>query len=284
MTSSKLVTQSAVPLLVAKLLSVTVELVARVVNAPDDLVLAPIAVPLILPPVIVALMEEKLLAVTAPARLTLSRFDPMLIVSALVLSVPILTVLPALPVAILIVRPSRLRAVRPFVPRVPPEAKVILVGVVAIVLIELTPERLPAFVTFRPVDVREKSPIALPIVTFPAVPRLVSPDEVKVVNAAVDGVVAPIAVLLIPVAVAAKLLLVMSKSFAPVEMFEADKPVKLRTPEMAVKLIFPVVWVSPLLAVRSPAEVIVPVPDVLILPLVARKPFSLTVNVSVPFA
>src|SRR4051812_46269113 len=70
----------------------------RVVNAPVDGVPAPIVVPLIDPPEIETLDELKLLAVTAPAIVTVSSAEPMLIVSALLLLVPILIVFPEVPV------------------------------------------------------------------------------------------------------------------------------------------------------------------------------------------
>lgn len=71
----------------------------------------------------------------------------------------------------------------------------------------------------------------------------------KEVKAPVFLVVAPMAVLLIPVAVVLKLLEVKVMSLAPVLMDEALSPDKLRAPEVPVKLIAPVVRVKPLLAV-----------------------------------
>ena len=53
-------------------------------------------------------------------------------------------------------------------------------------------------------------------------------------------------------------------------------------PDVAVIDKAPVVWVNPLEAVKVPAEVIVPVPVVEILPEVDRTPFSLMVKVGVP--
>jgi hypothetical protein len=69
---------------------VTVPLVVRSVKVPAAAEFAPIIVPSIAPPVIVALEEWKLLAVTTPAIETVSSDEPMLIVSATVLSVPML--------------------------------------------------------------------------------------------------------------------------------------------------------------------------------------------------
>lgn len=72
-------------------------------KAPLDLVVAPIDVPLIVPPVIATLLAERLLAVTAPRTSTVSRAEPRVIASAVVLSVPILIVFPAVPVPILMI-------------------------------------------------------------------------------------------------------------------------------------------------------------------------------------
>src|SRR6188768_4294719 len=83
----------------------------------------------------------------------------------------------------------------------------------------------------------ETAPVVLPAVNVAPAPEesVVSPDEARVVNAAVDGVEAPRAVALIPVAVVLKLPEVMTKLFAPVEILEALKPERVRAPEVAVK-------------------------------------------------
>ena len=73
-------------------------LAASVVNFPEERVVFPIGVLSIDPPVITALLDEKLLAVTAPAILTVSVDDPIFITSGLVLSVPIFTVFPVVKV------------------------------------------------------------------------------------------------------------------------------------------------------------------------------------------
>lgn len=104
----------------------------------------------------------------------------------------------------------------------------------------------------------------------------------SVVKAAVEGVVVPIAVALIPVAVVVRLLAAMSKLFIPVEIVDPERPVKFNPPEVAVKLSAPVVCVKPLDAVNSPADVIAPVPFVTILPDVVSVPFSLMVNFETP--
>lgn len=108
------------------------------------------------------------------------------------------------------------------------------------------------------------------------------PVVVRFVKLPVDGVVAPIAVLLIPVAVVLKLFEVIIKLFPPVLITEAESPERLRVPEVAVKLIAPVVRVNPLDAVINPFDVIVPVPVVEIFPLVVRFPSSLIVRVELP--
>jgi hypothetical protein len=109
---------------------------------------------------------------------------------------------------------------------------------------------------------------AAELVTTPAVVRPESVIEVvpvTVVNLPVDAVVAPMAVELIPVAVVLKLDDVTVRALAPVLIDEADRPDRLRVPEVPVKLTAPVVRVSPLEAVNSPAEVMAPVPVVEIL-------------------
>lgn len=98
----------------------------------------------------------------------------------------------------------------------------------------------------------------------------------------VDGVVNPIAVLLIPVAVVLKLFEVIVKLFPPVFMIEADKPERFNVPDVAVRLRAPVESVNPLDAVNNPFDVIVPVPVVAIFPLVVRLPSSLIVRVAEP--
>ena len=131
---------------------------------------------------------------------------------------------------------------------------------------------------------RATAPVVLPAVRVePAVEaKVVLPVDDRVVKAAVDGVVVPIAVLLIPVAVVVKLPEIISKLLTPVEMLEALRPDKERVPDVAVRLSAPVVWVKPLEAVRVPAEVIAPVPVVLMLPEVESTPFSLMVSAVTP--
>jgi hypothetical protein len=158
---------------------------------------------------------------------------------------------------------------------VPAPAKVRAVAEVAIVSIDTTPVSAPPVVTFNPpLDARENVPVALPITTLPVpvvamftleapvVPRLVPPVELKVVNAPVLAVVAPMAVEFMPVAVVVIFPEVKVILLAPVLIEEALKPDKERAPEVPVRFKAPVVKVNPLEAVRAPAELMVPVPVV----------------------
>lgn len=259
-----------------------------------------------------------LLAFKTPAMVTVSRAEAILTVSAVVLSVAMLIVLPAVPVPMLMVLALLLtprlivpvvpesRVSAPVVPEVreralpaadviePVPAKPRDVAEVEIVSMEATPVSAPAVETFKPLEVKAKVPVELPMATLPvevlailtlaapAVARSVLPVEERVVKAAVEAVVAPMAVLLMPVEVVLKLLAVMVRSLAPVLIEEAPKPESVSAPEVAVKFKAPVVWVRPLEAVNKPAEVIVPDPVVVILPEVETTPFSLMVNFGVP--
>lgn len=131
---------------------------------------------------------------------------------------------------------------------------------------------------------RFKLPVVLPAVKVEPAPeaRVVLPVELSPVKAPVEAVVAPMAVLLIPVAVVLKLAEVKVRSLAPVLILEAPNPDSARLPEVAVKLKAPVVWVNPLEAVSVPAEVTVPDPVVLRFPVVDRVPASVIVKVGVP--
>ena len=90
----------------------------------------------------------------------------------------------------------------------------------------------------------------------------------------VDGVVAPIAVPLIPVAVVLKLEDVKVSAFPPASIVDAPSPVSAIAPEEPVILTAPAVTVSPFEAVKSPFEVIVPPVVVVMLPTVVRLPLS----------
>ena len=88
--------------------------------------------------------------------------------------------------------------------------------------------------------------------------RVVLLLEERVVKAAVDGVEAPIAVLLIPVEVVLKLLEEMVNALDPVEIEEALNPERLRVPLVAVRLRAPDERVNPLDAVSNCATVNAP--------------------------
>ena len=100
------------------------------------------------------------------------------------------------------------------------------------------------------------------------------PDDDKVVNAPVLGVAAPIAVLLIPVAVVLKLPDVKVKLFPPVLIDEAPSPESANAPLVAVRFSAPVVKVRPLDAVIKLAAVRVPVKfavEVIVWPLISPE-------------
>lgn len=86
------------------------------------------------------------------------------------------------------------------------------------------------------------------------------------VNLPVDAVVAPMAVLFIPVAVVLKFPDVKVKLFAPELIDEAPSPDSAKAPDVPVIFVAPVVCVNPFDAVSSPADVTVPVPLVETLP------------------
>ena len=81
--------------------------------------------------------------------------------------------------------------------------------------------------------------------------RVVAPVDERVVKAAVEGVVAPIAVPLIPVAVVLKLAEVMVRLFPPREIEEALSPERLMVPLVAVRFKAPDERVKPLEAVSN---------------------------------
>jgi len=110
--------------------------------------------------------------------------------------------------------------------------------------------------------------VAIVTLLAPALAKSVAPVEVKVENLPVEGVVAPIAVPLIPVAVVLKLFAVTERLFEPVLIEEVPSPARDNAPDVPVRFSAPVVKVKPLLAVRSPADVIVPVLVVEIFPVV----------------
>ena len=108
------------------------------------------------------------------------------------------------------------------------------------------------------------------------------PVVVRFVKLPVEGVVKPMAVLLIPVEVVLKFEPVNRMLFAPALNVTPVRPVRFRFPEVPVRLIAPVVRVRPFWAVRRPLDVIVPVPVVRMFPEVVRLPFSLIERVAEP--
>jgi hypothetical protein len=123
-------------------------------------------------------------------------------------------------------------------------------------------------------------PVLFPIWTLPVLDaKVVAPVEERVVKAAVDGVDAPIAVVLIPVLVVLKLLDAMVKTLVPNPRVDALNPERLKVPLVAVKFNAPEERVSPLFAVnnwvvvRNPAFVVVTlfaprvIPEVLVVPI-----------------
>jgi hypothetical protein len=181
--------------------------------------------------------------VKVPAIVVVSKAEAMLMASAVVLFVPILMVLPAVPVPKLIVLallPVPKLTV-PVVPEssviaeevveeiVPAPANVIAVADTAIVSIEATPVKAPPVVTFNPpLLVKAKVPVALPIAVLPV-------EEVfKFKVGAVIAAVPEARVRVKPV-----------------------KPVEEIAPEVEVKERAPVVIVKPLEAVNVEATVAV---------------------------
>jgi hypothetical protein len=95
-------------------------------------------------------------------------------------------------------------------------------------------------------------PEELPMAVLPVLEeRVVAPVEERVVKAAVEGVEAPIAVVLIPVEVVLKLAEEMVRLFPPREIEEALKPERFRVPLVAVRLSAPEERVKPLEAVSN---------------------------------
>jgi len=149
-----------------------------------------------------------------------------------------------------VVPESSVRSLAPVEAIVPALAKVKAVGETEIVLIVATPVSPPAVVTLSPpLEVKAKVPVELPSVSDPdPVAKLVSPVELKVVKLAVDGVVVPMAVLLMPLSVVLKFAElirrfpeVIDKLFMPVSIDDALRPERAREPDVAVKLKAPVV-------------------------------------------
>jgi hypothetical protein len=167
----------------------------------------------------------------------------------------------------------------PFAPWVKEKAEAVLS---AIPRVKLLPTPFAVIPTVDPLILT--APVVLPIVKVDPLPvaTKVLPLDERVVNAPLAAVVTPIAVLLIPVADVLKLPEVKVISLTPRLILDADRPERESEPDVPVRLNAPVVWVNPLEAVSKPAEVIVPVPVVKILPLVESVPASVIVKVGVP--
>lgn len=116
--------------------------------------------------------------------------------------------------------------------------------------------------------VKFNAPDELRVTTPVPEPILLVPVEVKEVNVPAAAVDAPIAVPLIPVAVVLKLVDVKVKALPVASIEDAPNPERVRAPDDAVKFSAPAERVKPLLAVRRPAEVIVPPLVVVIFPVV----------------
>lgn len=134
----------------------------------------------------------------------------------------------------------------------------------------------PLVSTLSPVEERAKVPVVLPIATLPdEAASVVFPCEKRVVKTAVEGVVAPIAVLLMPVAVVLKLPDVKVRALVPVLMEDAPRPESDREPDVAVKLTAPVVTVSPVAKVPVPAQERLPVEAKIVHPVPVEPPLKL---------
>jgi hypothetical protein len=118
--------------------------------------------------------------------------------------------------------------------------------------------------------IRLRVPLALPIAVLPEVlARVVPWVLLRVVKAPVLAVEAPIAVELMPVALAVKLDDVMLSELVPALIVEALRPLRFRVPLVAVRLAAPVVRVSPLEAVNVWVTVNAPA-LVVVIPLLPR--------------
>ena len=154
----------------------------------------------------------------------------------------------------------------PNVVRLEPETVKVLSKVVAPCKV-----RAPGVVA-EPMVLIDEAPEPKVFVVLIPVAKVVLPEEVRVVNApepavvipmlvklAATGVVTPIAVELIPVAVVLKFPAVKRMLFAPKDMEEDESPDSVSVPEVAVRFKAPVVKVKPLEAVRVEENLPVPV-------------------------
>jgi len=109
-------------------------------------------------------------------------------------------------------------------------------------------------------------------------------NPVKVVKVPAAAVEAPITVPLIPVEVVLKLLEVMVNVLEPVLIDDIPRPVKVKAPDVPVRLIAPVARVKPLVAVKVWMEVNAPV-FVVVMPVapIVMAPVFVAPIVIVPF-
>jgi hypothetical protein len=127
------------------------------------------------------------------------------------------------------------------------------VALVEIVSSEETPVSAPPVETFNPpLLITWNVPLELPMVVFPLLEaKVVVPVDDNVVNAPVEALVAPIAVLLIPVLVVLKYSEVMVNGFDPVLIEEALRFERAKVPLVAVRFNAPDERVNPLEAVSN---------------------------------
>ena len=246
--------------------SVVAPVAERVVNAPVEAVVAPIAV-LLMPVAVVLKWFEVMVRSFAPV-LMLEAPNPDSAKApdvAVTFKAPVVTVNPFATVR----EPVKLAALEMVCELIAP-----------LVAMVVTPDSAPAVVRFRPVDVMatvlEAPPMVtpallVPVPTFTAKlellfrettpPETVSPavelrrlEVESEVNAPVDGVVAPMAVPLIPVAVVLKLPVVKVRLLPPVLMEDAPRPDNDSVPDVAVRLRAPVVTVNPFATVSEPVK------------------------------
>jgi hypothetical protein len=147
---------------------------------------------------------------------------------------------------------------------VPAPANVIDVASNAMVSMLSTPVKAPAEVTLRPVDVREKSPVALPItVSDPATDeRVVCPHEVRSVKVAVPGADVPIDV----------------KFAAPVADIFQFASVRDTSAEVLPRVSAPVYEPVPILVADEPDVLMLVVPVSVAPPVAVKRPATDTVS------
>ena len=159
--------------------------------------------------------------------------------------------------------PAPVLKVRPVVPwttRLPPSVVRLLPDTVKVLSRVVAPWRVKApGVVVEPMVLTDEAPEPKVLVKEEPVPMVEAPEEVRVVKAPVEAVVAPMAVELMPVAVVVKWPEVKLMSLPPALTEEADRPERVKAPLVAVRLRAPVVRVKPLEAVNNWVEVKDPV-------------------------